>query len=171
MKNIIKKGTTLIMSMIMAFSMMSGVPVMAAEAQSDEKTSIETSDAATEYVMDVQPGESVDLGSMVTRAADAYDVDQTFTMGSYHRGGDRSYSGSHLRFMITITDTNGNATSSTLSLGFQDYNGNVMGWLLNANGSTFSKNNIPIVAGRVYYFTYTNNGSQNLRVHMVIDAY
>ncbi len=171
MKNIFKKGTTLIMSLIMAFGVMSGVPVMAAEAQPSEDTSIEKTDAATEFEMEVQPGESVDLGDAISRAATAYEVDQTFTMGSYHRGADRSYSASHLRFMITITDTNGNPTSSTLSLGFQDYNGNSRGWLLDADGSTFSQNNMSIVSGRVYYFTYYNNGSTNLRVHMVIDAY
>lgn len=171
MKNIIKKGTTLIMSLIMAFGVMSGVPVMAAEAQPSEDTSIEKTDAATEFEMEVQPGESVDLGSMLATTSTSSTIDQTFTMGSYHRGADRSYSDSHLRFAITITDTNGNPTSSTLSLGFQDYNGNSRGWLLNADGSTFSQNNISIVAGRVYYFTYYNNGSQTLRVNMVIISY
>lgn len=169
MKNIVKKVSTLIMALVMALSTMATVPVMAAEAQPADESVSTVSE--TEYVMDLAPGESVDIGNIVTRATTAYEVDQTFTMGSYHRGGDRSYSGSHLRFMITITDTNGNPTSSTLSLGFQDYNGNSAGWVFNANGSTYSQNNISIVSGRVYYFTYYNNGSANLRVHMVIDSY
>ena len=157
MKNIVKRVSMLIMALVMTVSTMATVPVMAAEPEDTSASSV----TENEYVVDLEPGESVDLGS----------IDQTFTMGSYHRGADRTYSNSHLRFMITITDTNGNPTSSSLSLTFQDYNGNGMGWLLDADGSTYSQNNISIVAGRVYYFTYRNNGSQNLRVNMVIISY
>ena len=157
MKNIVKRVSMLIMALVMTVSTMATVPVMAAEPEDTSASSV----TENEYVVDLEPGESVDLGS----------IDQTFTMGSYHRGADRTYSTSHLRFMITITDTNGNPTSSSLSLTFQDYNGNGMGWLLDADGSTYSQNNISIVAGRVYYFTYRNNGSQNLRVNMVIISY
>lgn len=169
MKNIVKKVSTLIMALVMALSTMATVPVMAAEAQPADESVSTVSE--TEYVMDLAPGESVDLESMLETASTRSTIDQTFTMGSYHRGADRTYSTSHLRFIITITDTNGNPTSSTLSLGFQDYNGNSAGWLFNADGSTYSQNNISIVAGRVYYFTYYNNGSQNLRVNMVIISY
>ena len=167
MKNIVKKVSMLIMALVMTVSTMATVPVMAAEPEDTSASSV----TENEYVVDLEPGESVDLGSMLEPASTNETIDQTFTMGSYHRGADRTYSNSHLRFAITITDTNGNPTSSTLSLTFQDYNGNGMGWLLNADGSTFSKNNISIVPGRVYYFTYTNNGSQNLRVNMVIISY
>ena len=167
MKNIVKRVSMLIMALVMTVSTMATVPVMAAEPEDTSASSV----TENEYVVDLEPGESVDLGSMLEPASTNETIDQTFTMGSYHRGADRTYSNSHLRFMITITDTNGNPTSSTLSLTFQDYNGNGMGWLLDADGSTFSQNNIPIVAGRVYYFTYTNNGSQNLQVNMVIISY
>ena len=167
MKNIVKRVSMLIMALVMTVSTMATVPVMAAEPEDTSASSV----TENEYVVDLEPGESVDLGSMLETASTNATIDQTFTMGSYHRGADRTYSTSHLRFMITITDTNGNATSSSLSLTFRDYNGNAISWLLDADGSTFSKNNIPIVPGRVYYFTYTNNGSQNLRVHMVITSY
>ena len=167
MKNIVKRVSMLIMALVMTVSTMATVPVMAAEPEDTSASSV----TENEYVVDLEPGESVDLGSMLETASTNATIDQTFTMGSYHRGADRTYSTSHLRFMITITDTNGNPTSSSLSLTFRDYNGNGMGWLLDADGSTFSKNNISIVPGRVYYFTYTNNGSQNLRVHMVITSY
>lgn len=167
MKNIIKRVSMLIMALVMTVSTMATVPVMAAEPEDTSTSSV----TENEYVVDLEPGESVDLGSMLETASTNATIDQTFTMGSYHRGADRTYSTSHLRFMITITDTNGNPTSSSLSLTFQDYNGNGMGWLLDADGSTYSQNNISIVAGRVYYFTYRNNGSQNLRVNMVIISY
>ena len=167
MKNIVKRVSMLIMALVMTVSTMTTVPVMTAEPEDTSASSV----TENEYVVDLEPGESVDLGSMLETASTNATIDQTFTMGSYHRGADRTYSTSHLRFMITITDTNGNATSSSLSLTFRDYNGNAISWLLDADGSTFSKNNIPIVPGRVYYFTYTNNGSQNLRVHMVITSY
>ena len=167
MKNIVKRVSMLIMALVMTVSTMATVPVMAAEPEDTSASSV----TENEYVVDLEPGESVDLGSMLETASTNATIDQTFTMGSYHRGADRTYSNSHLRFMITITDTNGNPTSSTLSLTFRDYNGNAISWLLDADGSTFSKNNIPIVAGRVYYFTYTNNGSQNLQVNMVIISY
>lgn len=167
MKNIVKRVSMLIMALVMTVSTMATVPVMAAEPEDTSASSV----TENEYVVDLEPGESVDLGSMLETASTNATIDQTFTMGSYHRGADRTYSTSHLRFMITITDTNGNPTSSSLSLTFQDYNGNGMGWLLDADGSTYSQNNISIVAGRVYYFTYRNNGSQNLRVNMVIISY
>ena len=167
MKQIIKKVSMVIMAFVMVFSATATAPALAAEPADVPTTSV----TETEYVVDLEPGESVDLGSMVSTASTSSPIDQTFTMGSYHRGADRTYSTSHLRFMITITDTNGNPASGTLSLTFQDYNGNSIGWLLDCDGSTYSQNNISIVSGRVYYFTYYNNGSQNLRIHMVITPY
>lgn len=172
MKNILKKCSVLFLAMIM--TMLSVMPAMAAEPETTQETEAIEIDSGYEVYEEefiLEPGDSINEDDINSAVSTLSTIDQTFTMGSYHRGADRTYSTSHLKFMITITDTSGNATSSTVSLGFQDYNGNSMGWLISADGSTFSKNAISIVAGRTYYFTYTNNGSQNLKVHMVITSY
>ncbi len=172
MKNIFKKGTIFFIAMIMAI--FSVFPAMAAESNSLQDTEIVETDAVYEIYEEefiLEAGETItekDLNSAISTLST---IDQSFTIGSYHRGADRTYSGSNLRFMITITDTSGNATSSTVSVGFQDYNSHYMGWLFNADGSSYIKSGISIVSGRTYYFTYTNNGSVNLKIHMVITSY
>ena len=121
--------------------------------------------------MELQPGETIDIDDVISTLSTSSGVDQTFNIGSYHRGGDRSYSTSHLRFKVTITDTNGNATSDNVTITLKDYNMNTQSWTIAANGTTSIRNGISIVAGRLYYFTYTNSGSKTLKVHMVITPY
>ena len=172
MKNIFKKGTTFFLAMIVAT--LSVMPALAAEIDTSQDTEVVEADVGYEVYEEefiLGAGDSISADELNSAISTLSTIDQTFTMGSYHRGADRTYSTSNLRFMITITDTSGNATSSTLSLGFQDYNGNSRGWVLDADGSTYSQNNISIVAGRTYYFTYYNNGSVNLKVRMVITNY
>lgn len=169
MKNVLKKCSLFCLAMIMA--MLSVMPTMAAESEKTEAVETDSGYEVYEEEFILEPGESIsetDLNSAVSTLAT---IDQTFTMTSYHRGADRTYSSSNLRFSITITDTNGNATSDKVSVTLRDYNGYASGWVVTANGSIFSKSGISIVAGRVYYFTYSNSGSSTLRVNMVIISY
>lgn len=169
MKNIFKRGSIFFLAMVIA--VFSVTPAMAAETDNSQNTKLNTSyDVYVEEFI-LEPGESITEEDLAPAITTLSTINQTFTMGSYHRGADRTYSTSTLRFAITITDTSGKATSSTMSLALLDYNGNAKSWLLKANGTTYVQNNISIVAGRTYYFTYTNYGSVNLKVHMVITNY
>ena len=45
-------------------------------------------------------------------------VDDTFYVTESHTGNTRVYSGSHLKYSITVTDANGNATNNILVVRF-----------------------------------------------------
>lgn len=102
-------------------------------------------------------------------------LDQSFTMGYTHRGGDRTYSGNKLRFSATVTDQNGNAVDNWVSVQLYDYNhtGALTGISVYANGGTTTSSEISITPGRVYYFKYTrtSGASRTLKVHMRITDY
>ena len=95
-------------------------------------------------------------------------VDNTFIMGSYHRGGDRAYATNKLYVMAIITDVNGNPVDNTVNITLHDYNGNTSIWVVPANGGTYITT-FSIVANRMYYFTYNRSGTdRDLKVHMII---
>lgn len=102
-------------------------------------------------------------------------IDQTFTMTSYHRGADRTYSGSYLTYSVSITDADGNACDNLVKIELFDYNNasarHTSG--VQANGNVYGYANIPITSGRVYYFKYTvtSGATRSLRVHMQINSH
>ena len=164
-----KKIKQIIASMLTALTVVSMVasPVTAFAAEADVKNN-----SAVEFETTVAPGESCSIpDEMISTFGTSTSVDNTFNIGSFHRGGDRAYSTSHLRFTINITDANGNAVSNKVTVALQDYNGNSSGWLIPANGLTQTHSNISIVPERMYFFTYSNPGAQTLRVHMIITPY
>ena len=172
MRNVLKKSSIFFLAMIMAT--LSVMPAMAAETETFQDTEVVESDSGYEVYEEefiLEPGDSISEDELSSGISTLATIDQTFTMTSYHRGADRTYSTSNLKYMITITDTNGNATSDKVTVSLKDYNSSTISYVVNADGSTFSKNAISIVAGRVYYFTYTNSGSSTLSVHMVITSY
>lgn len=105
----------------------------------------------------------------------ALSLDQSFTMTSSHRGGDRTYSGNYLQYSVTVTDTNGNAVDNTVSVKLYDYNHSyaLSNTSVKADGSTTTVRNVSITPGRVYYFKYarTSGASRTLKVRMRITDY
>lgn len=103
------------------------------------------------------------------------DVDQTFTMTTSHRGGDRQYSGEYLRYSVTVTDSNGNYADNTISVQLWDYNHSyaLTDTRVDADGLTVTRNGIDIVPNRMYYFKYvlTYGSTRTLRVRMQITSY
>lgn len=97
-------------------------------------------------------------------------VDDTFTMGSTHRGADRTYSTSSLYVRAQITDTSGNAASGgSVTISLNDYNGNFTAWSVPANGKIYGKT-FYIVPGRMYYLTYVRvNTTKTLKLHIWIN--
>lgn len=104
-----------------------------------------------------------------------YSLDQSFTMGSYHRGADRSYSGRKLQYSVTVTDVNGNAVDNMIAVDLHDYNHSygISGVNVKADGATITIPNISITPGRLYYFEYTriSGASRTLKVRMRITDY
>lgn len=142
----IKRYLWALLAVVMVLTSVTAAPAFAAELSDD----------------DVQP--VVDEIAITSST-----VNQTFTMGSYHRGGDRAYSTSHLYVCATITGSNGNAVNSTVDIVLKDYNGNEVDWFVPADGITHAKV-YNIVPGRVYYFEYYRSGiATTLSVHMIID--
>lgn len=100
-------------------------------------------------------------------------INQTFSMTTTHRGADRTYSASTLRFSVTITDSNGNACNSVVAVELHDYNQStpISTAIIGADGGTYG-HTVPITPGRVYYFYYrkTAGDSRTLSVNMIING-
>lgn len=113
---------------------------------------------------------NADSGEIILPRGVYNEIDQTFNMTTYHRGADRTYTGSNLRYSVTITDGNGNPVDNTVRVDLCDYNyGAISSKWVPANGGTYGED-VPIVSGRVYYFTYTKTAgtTRTLRVNMYI---
>lgn len=98
-------------------------------------------------------------------------VDQTFTFTSYHRGSNRTYSGSYLDFTATITDSSGNATSSVVTINLYNSSGTLVKSVsVSADGNSHKTSNVSITSGGTYYFTYTvsSGSTTTLKIRMVI---
>ena len=96
-------------------------------------------------------------------------VDNTFIMGSYHRGGDRTYPTSELYVRAVVTDVNGNSVDNNVVISLSDYNGNETLWNVPSGG--MSARTFSIVPGRMYYFEYYRNGTaRDLKIHMIIES-
>lgn len=128
----------------------------------------------TVYEFDVTP-DMINQDGIIPLSTSSLEVDQTFTMTSSHRGGDRSYSKNKLQYAITITDANGNAVDNTVAIRLYDYNHtySLKYHNLKADGSTTVIYDVPITAGRLYYFTYTKSSgtTRTLKVRMQIWSY
>ena len=102
------------------------------------------------------------------------DLDQTFTMTSYHRGGDRKYSGNRLQYSITVTDVNGNAVNNSIRVKLYDYNHNyaLAENTIDADGVRVT-HRVSITANRTYYFTYSriSGANRTLKVRVQIKSY
>lgn len=100
-------------------------------------------------------------------------IDQTFTMTTSHRGADRTYSGTELVYIVTITGADGSDTDNTVVVALHDYNNAtaIKADSVNANGS-INYFSVPIVTNRVYYFRYTkvSGTTQTLSVRMQITS-
>lgn len=126
----------------------------------------------TTYEMEVTPEMAAEGNVGIMPCAD---IDQSFTMTTSHRGGDRTYSGEYLRYSVTITDANGNAVDNTVSVQLWDYNHSyaLKETSVDADGMTVTKNGVDITPNRMYYFKYvlTYGTTRTLRVRMQITSY
>lgn len=150
-----KKIMSLLMVAVMAITTLS-VPVSAAEAVE----AVEEPVMVYSFEIDPNSDESIMVLSD--------EVDQTFNMTTSHRGADRTFAGSNLRYVVTITDANGNAVDNTVVVKLNDYNsGTIHSLNAKANGTSYG-NDVPITPGRTYYFTYTkiSGTTRTLRVNM-----
>ncbi len=96
-------------------------------------------------------------------------IDNTFTMGSTHRGADRSYSTNKLYVRAIITDTNGNPVDNDVIISLNDYNGNTAMWKVSANGEVHGMTFNGLTPNHIYYFYYTRMGTaRDLKVRMII---
>ena len=151
----------LILALILALT--SFTTVAFAAADTDEGYVVETYDfQITSEMVDENGQVAIPFGLA---------VDQTFNMSSYHRGADRTYSGTELGYAVTITDANGNAVSDRVIVELHDYNSAtaIKASSVNADGS-LNYFTVPIVTNRVYYFVYSkvSGTTSTLRVHMRI---
>lgn len=101
-------------------------------------------------------------------------LDQTFTMTSSHRGGDRKYSGNRLQYSVTVTDVNGNSVNNAISVRLYDYNNSspITDTQVAADGVRRTWK-VSITPNRTYYFKYvrTSGANRTLKVHMQIKSY
>lgn len=102
------------------------------------------------------------------------EVDNTFTVTGEHTGKLRTYSGSRMRYVITITDSNGNRADNILAVRLYDSNDTLKSedqfW---ADGSVNVIQDIPLTGNKTYYFKYllAYGTVRPLKVHMVISTY
>ena len=130
---------------------------------------VETVQPGVEVISFEIPADAAEEGTVVVPRA----VDQSFTMTTYHRGADRTYSANNLWFVVTITDANGNPVDNRVVVSLNDYNsGAISSMSVDADGTSYG-HDVPIVSGRTYYFTYTKTGgtTRTLRVRMYIEAH
>ncbi len=177
----LKNISMVLMAMVMAVCSIPTV-AMAAEVGDVMPNPAETAElVGVEYNEDGSRTEVYEFNVTQTTAANGdygimpLSLDQSFTMGASHRGGDRSYSGSKLRFSVTVTDQNGNAVDNWVAVELHDYNhaSAITGTSVYANGGTTTISEISITPGRLYYFTYarTSGASRTLKVRMRITDY
>lgn len=101
-------------------------------------------------------------------------VDNTFTVTGEHTGSTRTYSGSRMRYVITITDSNGRRADNILAVRLYDTNNTLkcedQFW---ADGSSKVIQDIPLTGNKTYYFKYllAYGTVRPLKVHMVISTY
>ncbi len=166
-------------NMFLAFSLafimsLSSFGTIASAEESQTPALSSTSEEENVYEFDV-PQDEVAQNGIMPLSTFLLEVDQTFTMNSSHRGGDRAYSGNKMQYAITITDEYGNPVDNTVSIRLYDYNHtySLKYHNLKADGSTTVISNVSITAGRIYYFKYavTSGASRNLKVHMRIWSY
>lgn len=163
-----------------AFMLLPGISTTAFAADNDAKVvddtnivSVEKKDngkTETTYEFELTP-EDIDENGIAT-----YAIDSSFTMnGTYHRGGDRKYSGNYLDYTMIVTSSNGAAVNKQLSIQLWDYNHSysLHTNVVTANGVAVTQFGVPIVANRMYYFKYylASGTSSNLKVRMIIDTW
>lgn len=174
-----KKMATMFMAVLMICSLTANA--MAAEAgemtpncNAAELVSVEHDADGTEiavYECELTPEATADGDYGIMPLS----LDQTFTMGSTHRGGDRTYSGNKLQISVKITDANGNAVDNRVSVQLHDYNHSyaLFSANVNADGGMKTESGISITPGRTYYFYYQvlSGASRTLKVRMIITDY
>lgn len=177
---ILKKIATIFLAVLMTVSSMT-VNTMAAEQGEDVPNFNAAELVSVEYNADGTRTEvyEFDVMQLSTSSGDygimPLSVDQSFNMGSSHRGGDRTYAGNKLQFSVKITDVNGNAVDNFVSVELHDYNHSYA--LVNSNvkadGSMITVSDISITPGRTYYFYYkvSSGASRTLKVRMIIRDY
>ena len=123
---------------------------------------------ATTYEIDLSKCEVDEDGYSIMPLIN--NVNSSFTMTTYHRGGDRVYQGNYLTYEATILGSDGKAYNQTVTLQLWDYNhsyalheNNIV-----ANGITNKVKNLSITDNRTYYFKYYSSGERSLKVSMVI---
>lgn len=160
-----KRFTVLMLSILMLISCMMSITAFAAE------TEISQNEETTVYEWEITP----DMVSKDGNIAIPLAIDQSFTMTTSHRGGDRTYSGNYLRYAVTITDANGNPVDNKVSVQLHDYNHSyaLIDHIVPADGATYVKSNISIVSGRMYYFYYSlsTGTTRTLKIRMQITSY
>lgn len=172
-----KNFTVVLMAMLLSVE---SVPMMAMAAEVDDNTTKQFEAAELVEVEHDEDGRKTEVYEFDIVQEGEYGImplslDQSFTMGSYHRGADRSYSGSKLQYAVTVTDVNGYAVDNMISVELHDYNHSYALSTLNvkADGSTVAIPNIPITPGSLYYFEYSriSGASRTLKVRMRITDY
>lgn len=178
--SILKKIATMFLTVLMIVSSMT-VNTMAAEQGEDVPDFDATELVSVEYNADGTRTEVYEFDVMQVSTANGdygimpLSVDQTFNMGSSHRGGDRTYAGNKLQFSVKITDANGNAVDNFVSVQLHDYNHSyaLVNSSVKADGRMKTESDISITPGRTYYFYYQvlSGASRTLKVRMIIRDY
>lgn len=146
----------------------------ATEAPVVEATVAENTAAENTQTITFQITSEGDEGVIAVPMSSTIEVDQTFTMTTSHRGADRTYYGNRMRYVVTITDADGNSVDNAVAVELWDYNHGtpIQSSNVSANGSSYGYT-VPITNGRVYYFKYTkiSGTTRTLRVRMTINSY
>lgn len=176
---VFKKVATMFLAVLMLMSSLTA-NAMAVEPGDDLPAANTAKLVSMEYNADGTRTATYEVAVPQTSATGDYGImplaiDQTFTMTSSHRGGDRTYSGNKLQFSVSITDANGNAVDNTVSVQLHDYNHSyaLISANVTANGSMKTESDISITPGRTYYFYYKvlSGASRTLKVRMIIRDY
>lgn len=139
-----------------------------------EATAAETTAAENPQTITFQITSEGDEGIIAVPMSSTIEVDQTFSMTTSHRGADRTYYGNRMRYVVTITDADGNSVDNAVAVELWDYNHGtaIQSSNVSANGNSYGYT-VPITNGQVYYFKYTkiSGTTRTLLVHMTINAY
>lgn len=182
-----RRFIALVASAIMAMSCVS-TSIIAAEEDDDinvpiaEVVSVEELEGGitqTTYEFEVTP-ECIDENgyAMIGIGSRSIALDQTFTMtGTYHRGGDRKYSGNRMYYAVTVTGSDGSAVDKQIDVEMWDYNhsGYLRNMIADADGLTTMSPTFSITPNRYYYFkyylAYSIDGTSNVRIRMVVNTW
>ena len=153
---------TIILAIVVCIAMLSTT----AFAEEQPKA---TDEVIGTYDFEISPSENGGTVSLMSTS----NVNDTFNVTGQHTGSSRIYSGNHIRYIITITDSNGNPADNILAVRLCR-NGSIKRenqfW---ANGSTSIIQDIPVESGVPYYFEYllAYGTVRTLKVHMIIESY